>query len=102
MQTVEIWSVTIHSRSDGAPSWSRRFVGRPTRCDLQEALASEHADKQCPHQQCVEVFVDLANRLEMNYAIAATRGAYVISSAHVQIGSVALRKEAAYAPGSTR
>ncbi len=98
MHTVEIWIVTIHSRAEGAPSWSRHFVGRPTRRNLQEALASEHADRHCPHQQRVEVFVDLANRLAMNYATAAMRGAYVIRSAHVQIGSVVLRKEAAYIP----
>ncbi len=98
MQTVEIWLVVIHSRADDTPSWSRRFVGLPSRRNIQDALYYEHADSHCTWQQRVEVFIDLAARLSLNYATAATRDAYIIRAAHVRIGSVVLRKEAAYIP----
>ena len=75
-----------------APVNSFGSPGHEAERDLQDA------GSHCPHRQGVEVFVDLASRVAPNYATAAVCGAYIIRAAHVQIGSVALRKEEAYTP----
>lgn len=93
MNTHSVWSVRLESLAAGDRIWKRHFLGRPSRRNIQDALRAEQAD---PHVN-VDVFVDLADRLPLNYAPAAqTERGHAICAAEVVIGLLHLTSIEAY------